>query len=60
MSETECMAYNIAVAWYNTAYTRQEALLIAELQGVEFSEVELQYGNIYSEMESLSNAEVVA
>lgn len=54
MSESEEMAENIAIAWFDGKYTSEQAKLTSELQGIDFKLVEQFYGELYYETEALT------
>ena len=54
MSKLE-IAKGIALCWFEGKYDQEQAQLSAELQGIDFKEVEDQYGNIYAECEVICN-----
>lgn len=49
------LAYNIALAWFECKYTKDEARVSASIQDVDFNDVDEEYGNIYAECESEAN-----
>lgn len=53
-TETEEMAYNLALAWFETKYTQEQAQYSAEQQGIPFPDVVYQYGCIYHECEAMA------
>lgn len=55
MSESNEMAYNLALAWFEGRYDERQAQLSAELQGIDFNQVKEQYGRIYAECEQVAN-----
>ena len=55
MSESNEMAYNVALCWFEGKYTQEQAQLTCELQGIDFNHVKNEYGNIYAQCENEAN-----
>ena len=54
-TETEQMAYNLALAWFETRYTKEQAQQSAEWQGIPFADVYAAYHQIETEVEAEIN-----
>lgn len=55
MSKSNEFERVVALAWFMCHYNEKQAKLSAELQSLDWNNIQHEYGNLYAQQEALSN-----